>query len=76
MRKSRITTKSHNIFTIYIYIYRERERERERDVIKDGRKGGGGECPQNSQVLYSTRSYLHTQGQSVFLLAYRTCIVY
>ena len=75
MRKSRITTKFHNIFTLYIYIYIERERERERVVIRDGRKGGG-ECPQNSQVIYSTRSYLHTQGQSVFLHAYRTCTVY
>ena len=75
MRKSRITTKFHNIFTIYIYI--ERERERERESCNQGRKeGGGGECPQNSQVIYSTRSYLHTQGQSVFLHAYRTCTVY
>ena len=43
-------------------------------------RGGGGQmpprCPKNSQVIYSTSSYLHMLGQSAFLQTYCTCIVY
>ena len=46
-------------------------------------RGGGGKggqmppwCPQNSQVIYSIRSYLHTQGKLAFLHVYCTCTVY
>ena len=39
-----------------------------------GHPGGGD--PKNSQIIYSTGSYLHTLGQSAFLHTYCTCTVY